>query len=876
LAAILATAAFLKPNALEKTLPRQIGNLFASLAVAAVIAASGLDIPAAGAQPAPAKHAPNIRIATGSGVFVLPEAKGPMYDITSFGAAPDGLALHNQKAINAAIDAAAEAGGGTVVIPAGTFKTYSIRLKSNVGLHFATTDSTLRAAIPGIGKDHDGGFYDAPEVNLFIGVQDSGHSHWANSLIYGIGVKNVTISGPGLIDGSYIDSTGATVNVLSSGDPREGTLRTTLGVPGGANKAIALKNASNIVFRDFHIRNGGHFAILGTAVSRWTIDGIIVDTNRDAIDIDTCQNVTVRNSVFNSLTDDAVVMKGSFGAGRYLTSRNILIERDTVSGYDAGSVLDKVYSTHKLVASDRDGPAARVKFGTEGTSGLDTVTIRHVVFDRSRGFALESVDGAELKDIVFADIRMKNVSSSPIFIVLGDRGRAPVTGIGADLHLSPVGNVRLENTGWILPDLPSEYGSYPPVRYIPSYDKSTAVSIGGAAQSFTIVNQLAPARLNPGSIRPDDPRFANAVGAGFARIHNIVIRNVVVEDADPRYPILLSGLVDHPIQDVSISNVVVEYRGGLKMEHAVEQRQLNTTYAYTPYRGAPATQSLPWLVNTFFSRNEALLPRISWDAASNDGKGSWKSDPYNVPEMTREYPEPSMLGILPAYGIYARHVKGLKLSGIRLKYKVTDERPAVVLDDVGESRFSGLAVMTAPGVPAIVEVTNTRKREPDQEYVKETPYKTTTVTHVAISPSLHTEKVTVDRPSPGTPPDALYAYPTAPSAEHPYAYSIADDKYPLPLTVYRPSFEPIGSKSIAAGNLLQFAVVANTPVAGAKLSYSAVNLPSGASFDAETRTFSWTPGPRQAGTYTVTFTVDDGVLPERTTVTIAVLPPAKP
>ena len=151
-------------------------------------------------------------------------------------------------------------------------------------------------------------------------------------------------------------------------------------------------------------------------------------------------------------------------------SENIPIERDPVSGYDAGSVLDKVYSTHKLVASDHYGPAARVKFGTEGTSGLDTVTIRNIVFDRSRGFALESVDGAELRDILFSDIRMKNVGSSPIFIVLGDRGRAPVTGIGADQRVNPADNVRLNDASWILPDLRSDYGSYPPVRYIPSYD----------------------------------------------------------------------------------------------------------------------------------------------------------------------------------------------------------------------------------------------------------------------------------------------------------------------------------------------------------------------------------------------------------------------
>src|ERR1019366_7544964 len=366
-----------------------------------------------------------------------------------------------------------------------------------------------------------------------------------------------------------IDSNGATVEVLAGFDPREVSSRTASGTPGAANKAIALKDAKNIVFRDFHLKNGGHFAILGTAVDGWTIDGVIVDTDRDAIDIDACQNVTVRNSVFNSLTDDAIVMKGSFGAGRFLISRNILIEHDTVSGYDAGSVLDKVYSTHKLIATDRDGPTGRVKFGTEGTSGLDTVTIRNIVFDRSRGFALESVDGAELKNILFTDVRMKHISSSPIFIVIGDRGRAPITGIGTAQDVTPAKNVRLTDTSWILPKLPGVYGSYPPVRYIPSYDKTAPVPIGGASHPFTIVNPLAPTRLNPNSIKPDDPRFANAVGVPFARIRNIVIRNVVVEDADPRYPILLTGLVDHPIENVSISYVLVEYRGGLKMEDAI-------------------------------------------------------------------------------------------------------------------------------------------------------------------------------------------------------------------------------------------------------------------------------------------------------------------
>jgi hypothetical protein len=704
------------------------------------------------------------------------------------------------------------------------------------------------------------------------------------------------ISGPGLIDGSTVDSNGATVQVLTTWDVREASQRNQPGEQGGANKAIALKDAENIVMRDFRLKNGGHFAIFGSAVDRWTVDGVIVDTDRDAIDIDTCRNVTVRNSVFNALTDDAIVLKGSFGVGRFLTSKNILIEYDTVSGYDAGSVLDKTYSTHKLVATDRDGPTGRVKFGTEGTSGLDTVTIRNIIFDRSRGFALESVDGAELKNILFANVRMKNISSSPIFIDLGDRGRAPVTGISTDEVVSPANNVRLTETGWILPNQREIYGSHPALRWVPSYDKSMQVSIGGAksaALSFggdssgppptdstprpiTIVNAEAPTRLNPYSPKPNDPRFGNAVGAGFARVHNILIHDVVIEDADPRYPIFLSGLVDHPIEHVSISNVSVEYRGGLKMQDAVEQRQLNQAYEYTPYQGAKATQQVPWMVNTFFSKNEALLPRISWDAAARGGQGAWADDPYNVPEMTREYPEPSMLGILPAYGLYARHVKGLRVTGVTLKFKVKDERPAVVLDDVTDSRFVGLLAKTAPGVAAVVEVTNTKKREADQEFVRDAPYRTTTVKNVFLSSSLKRKVVTVGRPSPGTPPDSLYMFPTAPTAKYPYAYAVADEKYPLPLTVHRPRFELVDAKRVAVGDTLEFTVVANALQPNAKLSYSASGLPAGASFDGPARTFKWTPSAGQIGMRTVRFTVNDGVLPESLSVEITVVARPKP
>jgi polygalacturonase len=810
----------------------------------------------------------SIRIATGSGVGALPEPRGPFFDVTAYGAVAGGPALANQAAIHAAIDAARVAGGGTVRFPEGVFTTYTIRLQSHVGLHLASPSTVLRAAIAGTGPGQDGGFYDAPEPNRYVGLQDHGHSHFANSLIYGAGVDDVMISGPGLIDGSRVDASGKIIKVLVGNDLPELASRTAAGEPGIGNKAIAIKGGTHIVFRDFSIRNGGHFAILGTGIVGWTLDGLIVDTNRDALDVDASENVTIRNSTFNSLTDDAIVLKSTFALGRFVPTQNVLIENCTVSGYDAGSVIARTYTTHKLVATDRDGPTARIKLGTEGTGGFNTVTIRHVSFDRSRGFALESVDGAELRDIVLRDVKMKNVSSSPIFVRLGDRGRIPVTGMGALDTVGAGNDVRLDEPGWVLPNVTATYGSFPPVRFVPSYTKRTPAAVKGQSTPFDIVNPSAPTRLNPRT-RPD-PQVANAVGGAVARVRNISIDHVTVEDADPRYPILIAGLVDNPIENVSISNVSVEYRGGLKMEHVVEQRRLDQVFDFTAYQAAPASQSIPWLVNSFFSKAEALLPRIGWSPTANGGKGGWEADPYNVPEMPREYPEPSNFGILPAYGLYARHVRGLTISNVKFVTLVEDERAPVVLDDVAGARFEGFSAEAKAGVPTIVTVTNAFKRPPVFEYVKDLPYQTTTVTGLSTPPGTVLAEVQVSRPAPGTPPDSLYPHPTAPSDAAPYAYALADADYPKPLTVYRPYFEPIAAPSVEAGKPLQFRVQATGIAPSSRLKLSVEGLPAGAAFDSSSGTFRWQPDAAQIGRYDVTLVADDGALPVKKPLTITV------
>ena len=53
-----------------------------------------------------------------------------------------------------------------------------------------------------------------------------------------------------------------------------------------------------------------------------------------------------------------------------------------------------------------------------------------------------------------------------------------------------------------------------------------------------------------------------------------------------------------------------------------------------------------------------------------------------VPEKIDEYPEFSMFGELPAYGIYVRHVRGLTLNNVNYRLKDSDFRPVYVFDDV--------------------------------------------------------------------------------------------------------------------------------------------------------------------------------------------------
>jgi len=330
------------------------------------------------------------------------DGHGP-FNVRKFGAVGDGKHV-DSPAINRAIAACAKSGGGTVEVPAGTYLCGSIHLASNINF-------CLDAGAIILGGPQDKKLYDPEEIFDGHWYQDEGHTFFHNSLIWGENLTNVSITGQGMINGG-------------------GLVSQVMGSKG--NKSIALKSCRNVLIRDITIFHGGWFAILVTGCNMLTCDNLTIDTNRDGIDIDSCQNTMVSNCRVNSPIDDAIVPKSSFALLYPIPCENLTITNCQVSGFREGTMLD----------GSRQGKpgTGRIKLGTESNGGFRNVTISNCTFDHCRGLALEEVDGGILQNVTVSNITMTDIANSPIFIRLGARNRAP-----SDAETGEVKNILISN-----------------------------------------------------------------------------------------------------------------------------------------------------------------------------------------------------------------------------------------------------------------------------------------------------------------------------------------------------------------------------------------------------------------------------------------------
>jgi hypothetical protein len=91
---------------------------------------------------------------------------------------------------------------------------------------------------------------------------------------------------------------------------------------------------------------------------------------------------------------------------------------------------------------------------------------------------------------------------------------------------------------------------------------------------------------------------------------------------------------------------------------------------------------------------------------SYEGGGTTDEAVRDVPKLAGEYFE---IGVPPAYGIYARNVRGLTLNNIRLEAIQPDLRPAVIFDNVADSSVNGLSAQGNQQAQSVLRFIDTRE-----------------------------------------------------------------------------------------------------------------------------------------------------------------------
>jgi polygalacturonase len=167
---------------------------------------------------------------------------------------------------------------------------------------------------------------------------------------------------------------------------------------------------------------------------------------------------------------------------------------------------------------------------------------------------------------------------------------------------------------------------------------------GGLLEDITITNITMRDIVNSPIFLRLGSRMRGPEGVPVGKLRRVNISNVLVYDADPRYSSIISGIPGHNVEDVKLSNIRIYCRGGGTKEQA------------------------------------ALLP----------------------PEKERDYPEPSMFGVMPAYGFFIRHAKNIEMDNVEVSFINEDLRPAFVINDVEGADFNYLKAQKASDMSTFV------------------------------------------------------------------------------------------------------------------------------------------------------------------------------
>ncbi|MFS2186752.1 glycoside hydrolase family 28 protein [Mucilaginibacter sp. Mucisp84] len=297
-------------------------------------------------------------------------------DITAYGATGNGTTL-NTMAIQNAIDACYKIGGGKVVVPSGVFLTGTIALNDNITLHL-----NKGAVLLGSTDVNDYKNLDPFVEGLGISVG------WA--LVVAVDKKNISIEGEGIIDGQGSKLKAQQILTDTRAESQRWGRRPFL------LRVVRCQDVSvsGVTLNYSAAWTSHYFQCKQVNIQNVKIESRGVAHN-DGIDIDGCQDVTIKNCDVVS-GDDALCFK--------TTSSKMACKNIVISGLRLKS-----------------GQGA-IKIGTESMAPFENIRISECyIYDTTNGgIKLLSVDGANIRNIEIDDITMVEVKT-PILIRLGAR-----------------------------------------------------------------------------------------------------------------------------------------------------------------------------------------------------------------------------------------------------------------------------------------------------------------------------------------------------------------------------------------------------------------------------------------------------------------------
>jgi polygalacturonase len=369
--------------------------------------------------------------------FVRPSIPARSFDIQAFGAVADGR-TKNTAAFERAVEAASQAGGGTVLVPEGRWLTGPIHLRSHIELHLEKGAELLFS--------QDFADYLPPVFTRWEGLEVYNYS----PLIYARDCENVAITGQGTLNGQGSawwpwkktqQATAARLYELATRgvSPEQRVLAAEGGLRPSFIQTIGCKN---VLVEGLTIQNGPMWTIHPVYSQNVIVRRVTVRTegpNNDGLNPDSSRNVLVEDSFF-STGDDCIVIKSGLNEDGWRVgkaSENIIVRRihgerghgGVVIGSEMSGGVRNVWVTDSEFVGTGRGLRIKSMRGRGGVvENVYYENVRHrdialMVMEMTTAYASSTLVPKTDKPPIFRDIFVKNVSAE------GAKSAAEISGL---------------------------------------------------------------------------------------------------------------------------------------------------------------------------------------------------------------------------------------------------------------------------------------------------------------------------------------------------------------------------------------------------------------------------------------------------------------